>query len=221
MPASATPRDGQELLAWAKAFLGSAIYFWVLLPPGLGVSVKVISAGYQVLGAILAALGVGVISDWLARTAATVETKAIAARRAAGRRLSRWWEQRREQFQAWWARVRGRPRPAFIKLGTATARSGATANLTVEHQPAPRPDPSTISDREWLIRLEQDVVALLGAARQAEQARSAQEAKFQRSLRDQADDLRREIFQASRTGWPLVVAGLFFAGFGAALGAFA
>ena len=92
---------------------------------------------------------------------------------------------------------------------------------TVEKTPAPRPNPATITDREWLIRLDADVAALIGRADQAEQARSEQERQFQRHLRRQADDLRREIFQASRSGWPLVAAGIICTGFGAALSALA
>ena len=208
---------GAGLIEWGAFIVKFGVIVWVLLSMGGIWSLKVLSAGYQVIGALLALLGVAVIADWTERTAAAFARWARRAPRQATDGLARWIEATRRRLGRWWANRRGRPYPAYI-TGLSAGTSSAMGTLTVTAAPRPRPDPSAISDHDWIVRHEADIVDLLERAEKADKAREDQNIAFRQRLSGQANDLRHEIFQASRTGWPLVVTGLVFSGVGAAIG---
>jgi hypothetical protein len=208
-------RPGGQLWEWGKAIIRSALLIWVLLSMGSLWSTKVISAGYQVIGSLLALLGVAVIADLLERSAARVALAWAVARP----KLAIWWRDQREQLARLWARLRGRPRPANLR-GTATGTPGAGGDLTVTRTPN-RVDRDTISERDWLIHLDDKVEAIIELINQAEQRRGEELADIDRRLGLQKSALRAEITEARRAGWQLVSFGLLCSLVGAFLSGWA
>src|SRR3954467_9358300 len=62
-------RPGGQLWEWGAAIIKAALIIWVPLSMGSLWSIKAISAGYQVIGSLLALLGVAVIADLLEQAA--------------------------------------------------------------------------------------------------------------------------------------------------------
>jgi hypothetical protein len=209
-------RPGGQLWEWGKAIIRSALLIWVLLSMGSLWSIKAISAGYQVIGSLLALLGVAVIANLLEEAAKrTAVAWAVVRPRLAG-----WWRDQREQLARLWARVRGRPRPAIIRMGTASATAGGSGHLTVERIPL-RVDRDTISDRDWLIHLDDKVESIMELINLAEQRRGQELTDIDRRLGLQESALRAEITEARQAGWQLVAGGLFCSLVGAFLSGWA
>jgi hypothetical protein len=94
-----------------------------------------------------------------------------------------------------------------------SATGGVGANLTTETR-RHRVNRGTISDRDWLVHLDDRVHLLLEALEQGEKRRSAENDALRTEIRQREAALRVEIFRATRSGWHLVVAGLVATGVG-------
>jgi hypothetical protein len=214
-------RPGSHLLQWGIFVVGTIVYMAICVPVGLSLPLKAVSTGYQVIGALLALLGVAVIGDLLQRAAALVEAAVALRRHRASRRLRSWAERLQIAIRSRVARLLGQPPPVVHKTASDTATIGASATLGWQIRPRERVDRDPISDRDWLTYLDDEVDSLATLMSAEQRARHEQREQYQGRLRDQADELRREIFRASRTGWPLVVGGLAFSLVGALLGGWA
>jgi hypothetical protein len=119
-----------------------------------------------------------------------------------------------------WARLTHRPRPAIIRAASAQARAGASASLTAEvtHH---RVDRNTISDRDWLVYLDDRLESAFDLLDNAEQRRYKERQGLDRRLGIQRDELRAEIVRETRNGWQLVAWGLGYTFIGVVLGGFA
>jgi len=168
---------------------------------------QIVAGGLQLLGILLTALGVAVVWSWLERAA----DKAIETKDALDRR----WALRRERLRNWWAHRRGRPavmhRAAFDSFQVSDA---ATTSMVGRA----RVNRETVSDRQWLVHLDDRLYALHDLVDQAERRRSAE---LDLRLTAQQDELRAEIRRETRQGWELIVVGLFWSATGTGLGIFA
>ncbi|MGH2946102.1 MAG: hypothetical protein ACRDPC_07580 [Solirubrobacteraceae bacterium] len=168
---------------------------------------KVAAGIVQLLGLWFAALGVAVVRAWLEAAAdATIEVK---------RGLDRWWALRREQVRTWWIRKRGKTIPAVIRAAPATASGSAGGTVTVGH---PAVDRETISDRDWLGFVNDQVDVLRDRLNRAEKDRSLERREWDQRLAAQREQLRVEMLKATRQGWELIVAGLGCSALGALVG---
>jgi hypothetical protein len=172
-------------------------------------TLKILAVGFQLGGIALLLLGVDVVRSWFQRAAdAPVEAK---------RGLSRWWAVRSEQLRRWYAHRRGRPfgvsRYTHDHVGISDA---ATATVT-RH----RVDRATISEREWLAYLDDQVESLMVVRDRAERARADDRQDWESRLETQRDELRAELLRATRRGWQFILAGFLLSAVGIILGALA
>ena len=207
---------GGQLWEWGAAIIKSALLIWVLLSLGSVWSTKAISAGYQVIGSLLALLGVAVIADLLEAAAA----RTARAWHVARPKVGIWVRDRREQLQRLWARIMRRPAPVIVRAGGAhmTASVSLSGTAEVIHH---RVDRDTISERDWLIHLDDKVAAIHEFVRGAEQRRGQELTEIDRRLGLQENALRAEIAEARRAGWQLVAGGLLCSLVGAFLSGWA
>ena len=206
---------GGQLWAWGAAIIKMALIIWVLLSMGSVWSTKAISVGYQVIGSLLALLGVAVIADLLQAAADRLATTTKRIRAV----VALWWGQRRERIQRWWARVRGRPRPIVVQIGVAEELDIAdSVSVTLTRH---RVDRDTISDRDWLIHLDDRVETIMVLLEQGEQRRATGLADIDQRLGLQHAALTAEIVEARRAGWQLVAGGLLCSLVGAFLSGWA
>lgn len=177
--------------------------FWVSI--GLEWPLDDVGNAFQLLGVTVAALGVPVVPPFLARIEQAL-SRAIAA-------VRRWARDQRRAIQAWWARLRGRPH--FIDLaGAAGATAGGHAHVTVTRG---KVDRDTISDRDWLAFLNDEVDAIWERLRLLDESRQADWAEFERRLASQSEDLRAHTLTVTREGWQYVVAGVICSWYGTLL----
>jgi hypothetical protein len=145
---------------------------------------------------MLSLLGVAVVRAWLERTAdAATEAK---------RGVARWWALRRDQLRRWWARLRGRP-VAVNLTATDLAFGSDSASVTVTRGRANR---ATITDRDWLALLDDQVESLLRRLDEETAARLADRQEWDERIAAYRDEMREEILKATRQGWELIVVGL-------------
>jgi hypothetical protein len=116
---------------------------------------------------------------------------------------------------AWWDRWRRRTHAA-ASSGTATPTPTATASGTVTtgHEKVRR---ETISERDWLAFLNDEIDALWDSVRQVREDRAADWAEFDRRLATQGDDLRAHTIAVTREGWVFIVGGVACSWFGTLL----
>ncbi len=210
-------------MKWGTIALWLLVSGWIVAPVFFDLSMKWLAAGYQFAGTVLALLGVGVITDHVQRAAARVEVMTVAIMRhaaAARRRV-------RAELRRRWAmlvrrisRLRGRATPAYMSA-TSAATSDTAGSLGVTKNYRPRPDPVSTSEREWLARLDADVVGLIESVDRINVARGRESEEVQQRLHAQAIERRAEITNAVRSGWQLVVAGLVLTGVGSLLSGWA
>ena len=172
---------------------------------------KVASAVLQLLGLGLALAGVAAVRSWLSWTAqAADEVKQDLTWR---------WARRRAQFRARWARCRGQG-VVYSKSGAGTARASGAGAVSVAVT-RKGPDLATISDREWLVLLDDQVEALYGHANQVNVRHAAYRKEWDRLLAAERDEFRRELLDATQGGWKLVVWGAALTAAGTVLGIWA
>src|SRR4051794_27088828 len=99
---AASPRESQWLLVTLARLFAATFYllFWVSI--GLGWPMENVGNAFQLLGVMVAALGVPVVSPFLARVEAALQAAMTEAKR--------WTAQRRDAIKSWWARLRGHGR---------------------------------------------------------------------------------------------------------------
>ena len=100
--------------------------------------------------------------------------------------------------------------------GGATARGGITATGV-----RGRVDRETISNREWLAHLDDQVAGLFAHLTRVEERRAADRVELEQQLDAQRTGLRAEIKRETRHGWQLIVAGLAWSAAGTVVGIFA
>ncbi|MGH2839724.1 MAG: hypothetical protein ACRDKY_02730 [Solirubrobacteraceae bacterium] len=173
-------------IAAALALVAAPAIVWSWPP-------QIVGGALQILGIVLALLGVASVQSWLAKTA-------IEARHG----LDLLWARCRRSLVDRWARLRGRP-VVHLRGASLAATSDIAATLTVER---PRVDRAAVSDGEWLALLDDRVESLFGRIDQADRARGQDREDAGRRLEDQRNELRAEIRRETRQGWQLIVAGL-------------
>jgi hypothetical protein len=178
----------------------AAVILWVMLPLAFECSAQVISALYQAPGAALALVGLVVAISQRAREAAgRLERSVIATAhrlRVALRSLRRRVDHAMATAVVWILR---RPQPIVVELQPAIEVSSAMP-MSWSIEPRERVDRETITDREWLIYLDDHLTALWdGVGTGAKRSRD--------ELAAQEAELRAEIRTATRGGWQRVVAG--------------
>lgn len=170
---------------------------------------QVVANVLQLLGILLTALGVTVVWSLLELAA----DKAIEAKHG----LDRWWALRRRNVANRWTRLRGRP-VVVRAAGGIAAFSGGGATVTIGH---PEVNRDTISERDWLGFLNDQVDALRTRIHEAERARDAERRALDERLATQADELREDMFRMTQRGWRLILTGLLLSAVGTGLGIFA
>lgn len=161
--------------------------------------------GFQLLGILIASLGVPVVPPVLARG----EVVLRQTRQASGR----WIARRREQLRRWWDRVRRRTHLVSAS-GTAHASGTMTATVTVSRGSVNR---ETIGEREWLAFLHDEVDSVWLRLRDMEESRADDRAAVDRRLADLRDELQEHTSAVTREGWRYIVGGLVCSGFGTLL----
>jgi hypothetical protein len=192
--------------AFATGALGGVVVAAVVLAAVGAVSAKIAAGVLQLLGIGLTVLGVAVVRSWLERAA----DKAAEGKRG----LDRWWALRREQLRRWWAHRRRRPVVVHVSAHDS-ARVTDSASVTLTRY---RVDREAVSDRDWLAHLDDRVYGLVDQVDKLEKARMTDRAAWSRRLADQRDELRAQMFAATRQGWELIVSGLVCSAVGTALG---
>ena len=178
-------------------------------------NLQTVAAMYQGVGIALTALGLAAIGDRVRRT-----MEATAAAYATTRSgVTAWITRRRQQLADLWARIVGKPRPTNVRVVTAEAQLGANATLKVDAHRR-RVDRSTISDRDWLVYLDDRLASAYELLDAADKRRSEDRDEFARRLGAQRDELRAEIVRETRNGWQFVAWGLGYTFIGVVLGAF-
>lgn len=197
---SETETGGGRLMEWARFVFFGAVYISVWCAIGLAWPISLVAGGLQVLGIVLAALGVDVVRSSLEHAAnKTVEAKAGLDR----------WSLRRQQLQRSQA---GRHKtPMTVTIGTAVDVDTAASITPVKTRG--RVERERISDRDWLTFLDNRVDEIFAVLDQAEQRRSAERSEWNRRLGAQRDDL----LATTRRGWQLIVGGLACSAVGTAL----
>jgi hypothetical protein len=197
-------------MKWS-AFGGGVIFGAVVAAVALAasgdVSAKIAGGGVQLLGTALALLGVAVVRASFELAA----DKAVEAKLG----LDRWWGLRRERLRNWWAHRRGRPAVTHRVAFDAATVSEATLVTTVQRY---RVDRQTVSDRDWLVHLDDRLYSLHDVVDRAEESRIADRDEVLGRLGAQREELRAEIQRETRQGWQLIVAGLACSAVGTAVG---
>jgi hypothetical protein len=170
---------------------------------------KAVGGALQLLGILLTLLGVAVVRSSLELAV----NKAIEAKQG----LDRWWALSQEGLGNWWAHRRGRP--AAMRRFAADALQTTDAAVATAVRRA-RVDRETVSDREWLIHLDDRLYNLHELVDRAERSRSAERDELDRRFIAQRDELRAEIQRETRQGWQLIVAGLAWSAAGTIVGIF-
>jgi hypothetical protein len=168
----------------------------------------------QLLGLGLALFGVAVARSWLE----IASDKAIDAKHG----LDRWWAISREQLRSWWRRQRGRI-DATVFVPSAAASGFAPPPTPTGDRP--RVNREAVSDREWLLFLDDRVEAICDQVEaiykrldESDTARRADRGQVRDQLAAQHDELRAEIQRETRQGWQIIVAGLFWSAAGTVVG---
>ena len=172
---------------------------------------QAVANALQLLGIALTALGVAVVRSWLQ----------LAADRATDAKhgLERWAALRGDELRRRWARLRKRrPVVSTVSLNLeATQTTDAALELTVDR---PGVDRDTVSERDWLVFLDNRVNSLFELMDQAAHNRAADRDDVNRRLAAQRNELRAVIQRETRQGWQLIVAGLAWSAVGTAVGIF-
>ena len=160
----------------------------------------------QTLAALLQLLGIALTALAVAEFRSRLElitTKVIHSATETTNEMRRRVASRRERVELWWLARRGRTRPAYIKQALGGVRVSASGIITTTGHPST--DRASISDRDWLAFLNDQVDALRDDLRAAEKRHSEE---LTERLAAQRDQLRTEIRDAARDGSGLVLAGL-------------
>lgn len=170
-------------------------------------SLQVLAGSLQLLGILMTALGVAAVWSLLELLA----DEASDAKRS----IARSWAATRQRVWLWWLRRRGKTTPAYI-VGSSAGVSGGGAILTVGH---PSVDRDTISDRDWLVFLNDQLDLLREDLRTAQKRHSEELAERLAAEQDRLrTQMRHELQKATRQGWELVLAGLFWLAVGTIVG---
>jgi hypothetical protein len=161
--------------------------------------------GFQLLGVTIAALGVPVIPPFLGRVESAIEHGVAVARR--------WLAHRRAALQAWWDRLRRRTRVVAASGGVTTG-GAVSGSVTTERG---KVDRETISERDWLAFLNDEIDALWVSLRQLRKDRAADWEEFERRLATEGEDLRAHTIAVTRRGWQFILAGVACSWFGTLL----
>jgi hypothetical protein len=150
---------------------------------------------FQLLGLLTASLGVPIMDPTLARTEAALSRTNHAARK--------WLSEQRARVARLWGRLRGRPHAVDL---AATVTSGATlhAEVSVGRRSIDR---DTISDRDWLGFLSDEVDAMWKRTRALEQTRTEDLAALHRRIGELDDTLRTHALSITREGWQYILSG--------------
>ena len=209
MSSEATER-GDRLTTWLVG--GSLAVAGVLVVVAIVWSwrLQIVAGGLQLLGIAMTALGVAVVWSLLELAV----DKTLQAKRQLDRSLAAG----RQRLRLWWLRRRGKTTPAHL-AGSSAGVSGGGATLSVGH---PSVDRETISERDWLVFLN-DQVDILRAELRAAQTRHSQELASRLAAQEDRlrSEMRDELRAATREGWELVLAGLAWLAIGTFLGMWA
>lgn len=176
---------------------------------------QIVAAIFQGLGVAFTALGIAAIGDRVRRARGWA-----AAKMAETRSIFRAWAaRRREELARLWARVTHKPQPQVIRPA-GIGSMGGVGTPTVSGQ-RNRVDRDTISARDWLARLDDDVETLFRLLADAEKRRSDELQVVYSRIGVQREQLRAEIIRETRNGWQLVAWGLLYTLIGVVVGAFA
>lgn len=172
---------------------------------------QTVAAIYQGVGVALTALGLAAIGD---RVQHARKATAAAVAKAQSRVVA--WSA--ERFAAVWSRLTGKPRTLKVQASSQVRAIGSLGiSAEVHHGQVDR---DTISDRDWLIFLDNRLTSVLERLDATEKRRNEDREAFARRLGIQRDELRAEIVRETRNGWQLVAWGLGYTFIGVALGAF-
>jgi hypothetical protein len=169
---------------------------------GVGWSLDAVGGVYQVMGVLIAGIGVPVVEPWLTERERGLDGLA--------REAARFVQARRAAWREWLRRRRGGPHRVVIApaielsaAGGISVASGATADLTVTRPP----------DAEIAI-LKQRVASLEKAL---EKARAEDAADFRRQLAAQREELRAHTVSVTQQGWQYILSGAACSAFGTVL----
>jgi hypothetical protein len=198
----------QDRLTTRIAFaFGAFSVLFIAAAIALSWRAQIVSGGVQLLGIVIAALGVPTVGARLERL--------VNGLIAAKQRLDRWWASQRRRLINAWARLRGRRSVVVHVAGASAGASGGGATISVGH---PGVDRSTVSDRDWLAFLNDQVDALRSRIHDAEATRDEDRREFDQRLTGQASQLRAEMVSLTQRGWQLVLTGLSMSAIGIVIG---
>lgn len=202
----AVQRQDNRLARWLAGLIAFATVALVVLALVFAWPWPKVGIALQCLGIMLAALGVPIIDPALR----VIEARA----RRFGRTLRTWATTARERLRVRWARLRGRP-VSYSKSGSSAVSVSASADLTVTYA---RVDRATVSDRDWLVHLDDRVYAQMDAMKGMEERLQQEVARLHRQLAEQRDDLQQQTIAITREGWEFILGGVILSFVGTALG---
>ncbi len=191
----ASSQASKWLLHWLVRLLVGVAFVGGVAAIAYGWPLEKTGTAYQLLGLLIAALGVPIVDPALGQ----FEVAFQRARRHA-LKLAR---ERRQRLRLWWARIRKRPNVVDLE-GTMSGRSSLHGDLTVTRLQVDR---DTVGDREWLGFLNDEIVAIWDRVRGLEQARTEDLAKFDRQFDALAEELHEEALAITREGWHYILGG--------------
>jgi hypothetical protein len=185
---------------WLLRWLGYGLIGALVGLTGLGLAygwpASKVGSGFQLLGLCIAALGVPVVSPWLAR----VEVRAAAARRA----TATWIGAKRRAITHRLARLFRRSRDVTIHVPPITA--SVSMGLPAVTQTA-RGRVSDLDARELATRALDEVRQLRARVQALEEGRDVDRAEFEQRSEALRTELQRHVVSVTLQGWHYIVGG--------------
>jgi hypothetical protein len=169
----------------------------------LTVGAHATSIGLQLLGLVLASLGVGVVRRTLAQVPDAID-------RATGRIVG-WLSRLMSALRSYWQRFARRQPVVYNATANLRAGAGLTATAVVHRSV---PDRAVVTDGEWLHLLDAQMTNMYERVEELEKDRIGDRQTHLNLLGAQGGQLRAEI----RAGSGYVIAGLLFSFTGTVLG---
>lgn len=157
---------------------------------------------YQLFGLLFAALAIPVLSPGLAWMEARISDGKAA--------LKRWIRKRKEQIKRLWARIVRNERTAALS-GTASARVSMSGTLSIK---SPSVDRETISERDWLAFLNDQLDAIREQVRELQSGRLDDRNEVNQKLEALRVELQEHTLAVTQDGWAYVATGAWLTGLG-------